>query len=124
MASSKVCSNAARNQAAAKLAQDGVVEPGIGKLQAQRILPVNPTPDGVGRLPVRQALGELQHGNKRQAPRWVRRLTTRGVSRCEHLVVVDRAQLVAHPHGRAALRERGLRDLHGGGGNRRDLGRT
>jgi len=59
-----------------------------------------------------------------KAPRWMCRLATGGVSRCEHLVVVGRAQLVAHPHGRAAPRERGLRDLHGGGGNRCDLGKT
>ena len=114
--------NTARDRADAKLTQDGEVEPGVSKLQAQRMLSVDPTLDGVGRLLVRPALGGLQHSDKGRAPRRVRRLAAGRVSRCKHLVIVDHTQLVAHPHDRAALRERGACDLHGGG-NRCDLGR-
>ena len=114
----------AHDQAGAELAQNGEVKPGVGELQAQRILPVDPPPDRVGRLPVAQPLGELQHRDQGQAPRGVRRLAANRVEGGEHPVVVDRTQLVAQAHGRTALWERGRRDLDGRGGNRRNLGRT
>ena len=37
-------------QLGAKLAQDGGVKAGVGKLQAQRVLPVDPAADRVGKL--------------------------------------------------------------------------
>ncbi len=114
----------ARDQAGAELAQNGEVEPGVGQIQAQRILPVDPPPDRVGRLPVAQPLGELQHRDQGQAPRGVRRLAASRVERGEHPVVVDRTQLLAHAYGRTALWKRGRSNLGGRGRNRRDLGRT
>ena len=59
---------AARDQAGAELAKHGEVEPGISQLQTERILPVDPTPDRIGCLPVRQTLGELQDRHQGQAP--------------------------------------------------------
>ena len=38
------------HQFGAKLAQDGGVKAGVGKLQAQRVLPVDPAADCVGKL--------------------------------------------------------------------------
>jgi hypothetical protein len=41
-----------RDQAGAELAEHGVVEAGIGEGEAERVLPVDPAPHGVGRLAV------------------------------------------------------------------------
>src|SRR3982751_360051 len=59
---------AARDQAGAELAKHGEVKPGISQFQTERILPVDPTPDRIGCLPVRQTLGELQDRHQGQAP--------------------------------------------------------
>ncbi|ESY15427.1 hypothetical protein [Mesorhizobium sp. LNJC394B00] len=56
------------NQARPKLAQDRVVEAGIGERESQRILPINPASHGIRRLSIRQTLGELWQGDERQAP--------------------------------------------------------
>jgi hypothetical protein len=42
----------AHNQAGTKLTQDRVVKPGIGELQIQRVLPINPTAHRIGGLPI------------------------------------------------------------------------
>ncbi len=113
----------ARDQAGSELAQDRVVEPSIGQVEAEGVFPVDPTPDGIGCLSIGQPLGELQHGDERQAPGRVSRLAASRVERNEHLVVVDRAQLVAHAHGRTALPKRRCRDLSSCSGNGFDLRR-
>ena len=65
-------SSIARDQPSAELAQHCVVKARIGEGQAQRILPVDPAPHGVGRLAVGQILHELQHHGQRE-PAWCRR---------------------------------------------------
>ena len=54
------------DQAGAELAQHGVVEAGIGQLQAQGVLPVDAAADGVGGLAIGEALDVLEHGGQGQ----------------------------------------------------------
>jgi hypothetical protein len=58
----------ASDEARPELAEDGGVEASVGERQGEHVLPVDQTAHGIGRLPVRQALGELEQGNKNQAP--------------------------------------------------------
>mgnify|MGYP003286645941 CR=1 FL=1 len=55
-------------QAGAELAQDAVVEARVGQVQGQKVLPVDPRPNRVGRLPVGKALAELHQRDQCQAP--------------------------------------------------------
>src|SRR5687767_7138877 len=66
-----------RAQAGAEIAQERDVEAGIGELEAEGVLPVEAGADGIGGLAVRFALGELQDGDERQPPRWIRGPPTR-----------------------------------------------
>ena len=53
----------------AELGQDRGVEPLIGEIQAQRILPGDLVPDRVRGLSIGQVLGHLQHRDQRQPAR-------------------------------------------------------
>ena len=59
----------AGHQPGPELAQHGKIEPRIGQLQAQAVLPVDPAPHRISRLPVRQVLSELQRRDHRQLRR-------------------------------------------------------
>ena len=61
-------------QAGAELAQDAVVEARVGQVQGQKVLPVDPRPNRIGRLPVGKALAELHQRDQGQPPRRVGRL--------------------------------------------------
>ena len=45
--------------------QHRVIESRISQFQAQGVLPVDPTPNGVSGLPIGQILGELQDRDQR-----------------------------------------------------------
>lgn len=64
------------DQTSAEVAQERVVEPRVLQLQAQSVLPVDPRTHCLGRRPVRQILGELQHRDERQLPCTSRRSRT------------------------------------------------
>lgn len=100
-----------RHQARAELAQHRAVEASIGKRQAEKILPVDPTPDGIGRLAIRQLLRELQQGHQRQAPWGLGRLAPGREEVGEAGVVEYRAKPVAQTQQQIAARERQPRNV-------------
>ncbi len=62
---------APRHQPPPELAQHAEIKPLILQFQAQAVLPVQPPPHRVRRLPVRQVLRELQHRHHRQLRRQI-----------------------------------------------------
>ena len=66
-------------QAGAELAQDAMVEAGVGQLERKQVLPVDPRSHRVGRLPVRQVLTKLHQCDQRQAPWRIGRLAESGI---------------------------------------------
>jgi hypothetical protein len=56
-------------QPRAELGEHRGVKARVTKVEAQRVLPVQPCPHCVGGLPVGKALDELQHQHQRQPPR-------------------------------------------------------
>ena len=101
-----------------ELGQHAEVEAGVGQLEPERILPVDPGAHRVGRLPVAEVLEELEDRDQGQPPRGERRLALAGIEPAEILVLVDDAELVAQPRHQGALRESGTGDPRGLG---RDL---
>ena len=65
-------------QPGAELAEHRVVEAGIGQVQGEQILPVDPGSNRLGRLPIAQALAEVEERDKRQPPGRVPGLTAPG----------------------------------------------
>jgi hypothetical protein len=94
------------HQPAPELAQHREIKALIIQRQAQAVLPVQPPPHRIGRLPVGQVLSELQHGHHRQLRRGDPRLPPRPVRRGECPIVIPAAQLVAGPHRQCPLPER------------------
>ena len=103
---------AAHEQAGAELAQHRVVEAGVGQLKAEQVFPVDPGPHRLGRLPVGEALAELQEGDQGQPPRRQPGLAEPREQVGEALVREDGAELVAQLEERVALAEGGARDAH------------
>jgi hypothetical protein len=62
-----------RHEPTSKLAEPRGVEAQVGPFQAEQMFPVHPTSDGLGRSPIRQVLGERQHGDECKAPRRIAR---------------------------------------------------
>jgi hypothetical protein len=85
-------------------------KPGIVELEAEQVLPVDPRPHRLRRLPVGQVLAELQQGDQRQPPGRQARLTQLGEQVGEVRVGEDGAELVTKAEERVALAERGLGD--------------
>ena len=100
-----------RHQARPELAQHRAVEAGVGERQAEEILPVDPAPDSIGRLAIRQPLRELQQGHQGQAPWRLGRLALGREEAGEAAVVEDRAEPVAQAQQQVAARERQTRDM-------------
>src|SRR5215211_345028 len=100
-----------RHQARAELAQHRAVEAGVGERQPEEILPVDPAPDGIGRLAIRQTLRELQQGHQGQAPWRLGRLALGREEVGEAAVVEYRAEPVAQAQQQIAARERQPRDM-------------
>jgi hypothetical protein len=101
---------ATREQAGAELAQHRGVEAGIGQLQPEQVLPVDPRPHRLGRLPIGQVLVELQQGDQGQPPRRQARLAAPGEQVGEIRVGEDRAELVTELQEQVALAEGGAGD--------------
>src|SRR5215204_4894357 len=93
-------------QAAAELAEHGVVETRVGQVKGQEILPVDPRPDGLGRLAVTQALTELHECDQREAPGRVRRLAALGIEISKASVVEHGAEPIAQAKIGVAAGER------------------
>ena len=55
------------DQPGAELAQDGMVEAGIGEFQPQDIFPINAAADGIRGLAIGEAFGKLEDCGQRQA---------------------------------------------------------
>ena len=106
----------AGDEAGAELGQHAEVEAGVGQLEPERILPVDPGAHGVGRLPVAEVLEELEDRDQGQPPWGESGLAPAGIEPPEILVLVEGAELVAQPHDDGALGE-------GGAGDARGLGR-
>ncbi|GGL60238.1 hypothetical protein GCM10014719_71680 [Planomonospora parontospora subsp. antibiotica] len=98
---------AVRDQAGAKAAEHREVEPRIGQLQAQRVLPLDPAPHRVGGLPIGQVLGVLQHRYQRQLPGRQAGAPTRPEHARELGIGEQRAQRVADAHRHRAFGEGG-----------------
>ena len=79
----------AGNQSTAELRQHRGIEPGIGQLEGQSILPVDATANGVGGLVIDEPFGVLQHEDQGQTPRSQGRTTTRGEERGKGGVFVE-----------------------------------
>ena len=61
--------NLPSDQPGAKLAQDGMVEAGIGQFQAQDIFPINAAADRIRRLAIGETFSKLEKRGQRQAGR-------------------------------------------------------
>src|SRR4029450_5548823 len=103
----------ALDQARTELAEYGVVEAWIGEGEAERVLPIDPAPHGVRRLPVGQVLRELQHGGEREPPRCRRGLAAPGEEGRELAVLVDRPERVGDAQAERAFGEGGAGDAAG-----------
>ncbi len=84
------------------------------------MLPVDPAPDGVGRLAVAQALAELHEGDKGKAPGRIGGLAELGVEVSEVGVGEHGPELVPQERIRVAAPERGPGDAGGVVGHRRE----
>ncbi len=81
-------------QSGTELTQDAVIEAGIGKVEGEQVLPVDPRPNGLGGLTVAQTLTELHEGHQSQAPRGVARLASPRVEVGEIALGEDRTDPV------------------------------
>ncbi len=109
-----------RDEAGAELGRRAEVEPRIGQLEPERVLPVDPGAHRIRGLPVAEVLEELEDRDQRQPPRRQAGLTPAGVERGEALVLVEGAELVAQPHDGRAPGEGGAGDARGLGRDRAD----
>ncbi|QCX76974.1 hypothetical protein C9F11_16570 [Streptomyces sp. YIM 121038] len=100
------------DQPGAELAEYGVVEARVGKLQAQGVFPVDPGPHRQGRLPIGQPLGELEYRHQREPARGPGRLAPGREQIRELLVPEQHPQLIPQPDRQTALRERRLGHPH------------
>ena len=103
----------ADHQPRPELGQHAEMEAGVGQLEPERVLPVNPGAHRVGRLPVAEVLKKLKDRDQGQPPWGERRLALVGIEPAEILVLVDDAELVAQPRHQGALRESGTGDPRG-----------
>ena len=98
---------------------DTKVKPGVGELQAQQLLPVNPAPHGIGRLPVREIFRELQQRHQRQLPGSLGHLPPLWKQVSKEGIVIKRAEGIPQLQVAIAARKSGLRYLVCLGRNRR-----
>ena len=83
---------------AAELAQHAVIEPRITQAQPQQVLPVQPGPHRLRRLPAAQILHHLQHRHHRQPRRRPPRTPPHPERRREQLISHPLPQPVPHRH--------------------------
>jgi hypothetical protein len=108
----------ALDQAGAELAQDGVIEAGIGQFQAKRVLPIDAAADGVGGLAIGEALDVLEDRGQRQPCGRGGGLAAGGEERGELLVVVERSEFIGDAEAKCAFGEGSLGDALGLFGDR------
>ncbi len=94
------------HQPGTQLAQDGVVAARVGDLQAERILPIQPTPHRVRCLTIRPAFQVLQHRHQCEPPGRLGGLTPRREKVREIGVAVAGAAHIAQLMGTAAWARR------------------
>ena len=82
-------------QSRPKLAEHRVMKALVGQLQTQRVLPVNPGADGLGRLPITQIFHELHDADQGELPGVEGGLALDGIDSGEQVIVKERAQLIA-----------------------------
>ena len=99
-----------------ELAEHARVEARVVEREAEEVLPVDPSADGVGGPAVGEVLSELEHGHQREPPGRVGGLPEVGVERGEVVVGEHGAELVAEGEKRRSFRE-------GGAGDPRRVGR-
>src|SRR3954467_11515982 len=100
-------------QPGAELAKHSVVEAGIGQVQGQQILPVDPSSDRLSGLAVAQALAKLQERDQGQAPGRVPGLTAPRVKISKAGIVEHGAEAVTQQGVGVAAGERGAGDAGG-----------
>ncbi|GAA0256336.1 hypothetical protein GCM10008965_26110 [Methylorubrum aminovorans] len=98
-------------KAGAELAQDSVVEAGIGELQAQEVLPVDPRADCVGGLAIGESLHELQQGREGEPDRRLSGASPHREQVGKVVILHDLMQVVIEAHDRIAVRKDRSRDL-------------
>ncbi len=110
----------AAEQPTAELAQDAVVEAGVGEVKGEQVFPIDARPHRVGGLPVGEPFAELHQRDPGQPPGRVGRLAERRVEVPKGGIVEQGAEPVAHEQVGVAARERGSGDALGLFGNRRN----
>ena len=94
-------------------AQHAVMEAGIVKVKAERVLEIDPAPHRLGGIAVRQIEQELQHAHRGQLRRRDPRPPVPGIPPGEVLVLPQAAEPVPHPHRRRPGRVAGPRHPRG-----------
>jgi len=107
----------ARQQPGAELREHGVVEPGVGQVQAQEILPVQARAHRVRRLAVGEVLGVLEDRDQGEAPGRFGRLAARWEEGGKLRVFKQDLQGIAHEQVGVPLREGAASDARGLGGD-------
>src|SRR5216683_958902 len=108
------------HQAGPKFTQDGMIEAGVSQLQAESILPVQSTPNGIGGLPIRQILHKLENGDQCQSPRGVGWLPAPWIQISKQLILVKCSQGVTKPNVEIALWKSSMHNSDGFCWNFRD----
>jgi hypothetical protein len=103
----------ALDQAAAELAEHGVIETGIGEFQPQGVLPVDAPPDGVGGLAVGEPLDVLEDGGHGEPCGGGGGLSAGGEEVGELSVAVERPEFVGDAEAEGALGKGGVGDALG-----------
>jgi hypothetical protein len=93
-------------QPRAELGEHRGIEARVTKVEAQRVLPIQPCSHRVGGLPVGEALDELQYQHQRQPRRRPRRPPPCREQLGELLISEQRAKRIAGAHHQASLGER------------------
>ena len=93
--------------------QEREVKPRVYEVSPQQILPVNPAPNGIRSLPIREVFSKLQDCDKREAPRRFGRLPAFWKQVLEETLGIHRFQLIAQgqiglPFGKAARATRAV----------------
>ena len=92
-----------RQEARAELAQNSVVEAGVGQLQAHQVFPVDPGTDRIGSLPVGQPFHELQQRCECEADRHLGGLFPGRKQGGEVAILDHHMQVVIETHHRIAV---------------------
>src|SRR5215212_5684769 len=101
-----------------ELAQHRRIEPRVGQLQAQHVLPVDPAPHRVRGLPIGESLSILKDADQCQPPGSQSWLPVRGEAVNEQLVNEELTEFVGEAEVGVALREGGMGHPRGLSGNR------